>query len=111
VGDRQGIQQELSDLKDRQQDLTEALDSMRTATWDRIDSLRGWVQTQAAAAVKGEAADQMDQARQAWEKAVESLPSDLSKYERRVAIKELRETLGNWFELDTSQLRIITGDA
>lgn len=64
-----------------------------------------------AAAAKGNVADHMDRAREAWDKAVASLPRDLSKYERRVAINELRETLENWFKLDRSQLRIITGDA
>ena len=76
-----------------------------------IDSLRGWVQSQAAAALEGEAAVHMDRAKHAWDKAIKSLPRDLSKYERRVAKKELRKTLENWFELDQSQLRIITGDA
>jgi len=109
--DRQVIKQKLSELKDRQQNLTEALDSMRTATLSQIDSLRGWVESQATAAVEGEVKSQMDRARQAWDKVVSSLPSDLSRYERRVAIKELRETLENWFDLDRSQLRIITGDA
>lgn len=84
---------------------------MRTATLSQIDSLRGWVESQATAAVEGEVKSQLDRARQAWDKAVSSLPSDLSKYERRVAIEELRETLENWFGLDQSQLRIITGDA
>jgi hypothetical protein len=78
---------------------------------ERIDSLRSWVESEASADVKGEVADQLDRAKKAWDKAVTSLPRDLSKYERKVAIKDLRETLENWFGLDASQMRIVTGDA
>ena len=53
---------------------------MRTATLSRIDSLRGWVESQATAAVEGEVKSQLDRARQAWDKAVSSLPKDLSRY-------------------------------
>ena len=109
--ERQVLEQTISDLKDRQKDLSETIDSMRTVTTRHLDSLRDWVESQARAGVEGEVADHMDRARLAWDKAIKSLPRDLSKYERRVAVEDLRETLGNWFELDQSQLRLITGDS
>ena len=57
-----------------------------------------------------EARQHLDRARAAWQEARSRLSRDLSEYERRVALKELRPTIHSWFGLTQAELAEVTQD-
>ena len=77
----------------------------------QIDSLRKWIEARAEARADGETRQHLDRARAAWQEAKSGLPKDLSEYERRVALKELKSTIHSWFGLTQAELAEVTQDS
>ena len=53
----------------------------------------------------------VDMAKDAWQDAKAKLPKDLTDYERKVAEKELQETVRSWFELTDDEWKTVLKDS
>jgi hypothetical protein len=106
----QETQRRLATLEQTDQVLQATVDSLSAGTRDRLDSVRAWIQVRAQEITQESDAGRLELARQAWRDALAKLPSDLSAYEKKIALKEIKTTVVTWFKLSEEDWKSITSE-
>jgi hypothetical protein len=87
------------------------VDSLSTATRGRLDSVKAWVNDRSQKMTTDQEERTVDMAKVAWQDAKSKLPKDLTDYERKVAVKELQETVRSWFELTDEEWKTVLDES
>ncbi len=98
----------LAALEKSNQTLQATVDSLSAGTRERLDSVRAWIQVRAQEISGQSEAGRLELARQAWKDAKAKLPADLSAYEKKIALKEIKTTIVTWFKLSAEDWKSIT---
>lgn len=98
----------LATLEHSSKEIEVALDSLSAGTRLRLDSVQAWVEVRAREISTESEAGRLDMAKQAWQDAKGRLPTDLSAYERKIALKEAKTTIVTWFKLSDEDWKQIT---
>jgi hypothetical protein len=104
------MQARFAALEQASQTMAAELDSLSETTRGRIDSVRAWVLVRAREISNESEGDRLEMARRAWLDAKQKLPADLSAYERKVALKEVKTTIVTWFELSNDDWKLVTSE-
>jgi uncharacterized membrane protein YebE (DUF533 family) len=107
---QEATDQRLEHLEQKTQEVEATVDSLSEGTRARLDSVRAWVQVRAQEIGSETDAGRLDLAKKAWQDAKDKLPADLSAYERKIALKEVKTTIVTWFKLSADDWKSITKD-
>lgn len=100
----------LAAVEKSSQALQATVDSLSAGTRERLDSVRAWIQVRAQE-ISGESeAGRLELARKAWKDAKAKLPTDLSAYEKKIALKEIKTTIVTWFKLSSEDWKQVTSE-
>ena len=104
----QETEQRLLTVEKSSEMLQASVDSLSQGTRSRLDSVRAWIQVRAEEITGDSEAQRLDLAKQAWQDAKAKLPVDLSAYEKKIALKEIKTTIVTWFKLSAEDWKAIT---
>lgn len=100
----------LAALEKSSQMLQATVDSLSEGTRTQLDSVRAWIQVRAREISSDSEADRLELAQKAWQDATAKLSADLSAYEKKMAMKEIKTTVMTWFKLSVDDWKQITSE-
>ena len=100
----------LASLEKTSEMLQATVDSLSFGTRTKLDSVRAWIQVRAQEISTESDSERLELAEQAWKDAKGKLPADLSAYEKKIALKEIKTTVVTWFKLSDEDWKLITSE-
>lgn len=100
----------LASLEKTSEMLQATVDSLSVGTRTKLDSVQAWIQFRAQEISTESEAERLELAKKAWNDAKAKLPADLSAYEKKIALKEIKTTIVTWFKLSVDDWKSITSD-
>lgn len=104
------VDRRLASLEKSSEMLQATVDSLSAGTRTKLDSVRNWIQVRAQELSTESTAERLELAERAWKDAKAKLPADLSAYEKKIALKEIKTTVVTWFKLSVEDWKQITSE-